>query len=88
MTRASDTTLLTRAYHENRIVLTEDKDFGELVYRLRQPAHGIILLRFDPRNGHLKDRRVLQFLQDYSDRLIGSFVIVEIDKVRLRPLPS
>ncbi len=33
-----DDEILTRAFSENRILLTEDKDFGDLVYRLRRPA--------------------------------------------------
>ena len=33
-----DEVVLQRAYVERRILLTEDKDFGELVYRLRKPA--------------------------------------------------
>jgi predicted nuclease of predicted toxin-antitoxin system len=44
---ATDDELLTCAVSEERILLTEDKDFGELVYRLRRTAHGIVLLRFD-----------------------------------------
>ncbi|MEX0780287.1 MAG: DUF5615 family PIN-like protein [Balneolales bacterium] len=42
-----DDDLLDKAYTEQRILITEDKDFGELVYRLNKPAYGIILLRFD-----------------------------------------
>ena len=33
--------LLNLAFAEQRILLTEDKDFGELVYRLRKPAYAI-----------------------------------------------
>lgn len=44
----TDRAILERAYGDNRIVLTEDKDFGELVYRFQLPARGVILLRFDP----------------------------------------
>ncbi|MBW1822202.1 MAG: DUF5615 family PIN-like protein [Deltaproteobacteria bacterium] len=39
-----DDEILKRAYVERRILLTEDKDFGELVFRLRKPAAGIVLI--------------------------------------------
>lgn len=44
-----DEEVLKKAFDENRILLTEDKGFGELVFHLRKPARGIILLRFDVR---------------------------------------
>lgn len=47
MSGARDATVLTWAYAEERILLTEDTDFGELVYRLKCPAHGVILLRLE-----------------------------------------
>jgi predicted nuclease of predicted toxin-antitoxin system len=37
-TGSSDDEILTMAYNQQRILLTEDKDFGELVYRLRLPS--------------------------------------------------
>lgn len=40
-----DELVLQKAYDQRRILLTEDKDFGELVYRLRKPAAGIVLIR-------------------------------------------
>jgi len=42
---ASDDEVLLKAYNEGRILLTEDKDFGELSYRLRKPSAGIVLMR-------------------------------------------
>jgi len=34
-----DDKILLYAFTEGRILLTEDKDFGELVYRLKKPAN-------------------------------------------------
>jgi len=39
-----DEVILQRAYVERRVLLTEDKDLGELVCRLRKPATGIVLI--------------------------------------------
>ncbi len=40
-----DDVVLEGAFRENRVLMTEDKDFGELVYRLKKPANGVILMR-------------------------------------------
>ncbi len=42
-----DDEVLLDAYNEGRILLTEDKDFGELVYRLNKPSRGIVLIRIE-----------------------------------------
>jgi predicted nuclease of predicted toxin-antitoxin system len=84
---ATDDDLVTHAVvSERRILLTEDKDFGELVYRLRRPAHGIVLLRFDVGDRALKVPRLRCLLEKEPERLPGAFVVLEVDKVRVRPL--
>jgi len=45
---SSDEQVLNQAFAEERILITEDKDFGELVYRLKRNVFGVILLRFEP----------------------------------------
>lgn len=86
MRAASDTEVLRHARDEDRLPLTEDKDFGELVYRLRRTVPGIILLRFDPEKRALKIPRLRVLLKRESDRLKGAFVVVDPDKARIRPL--
>jgi predicted nuclease of predicted toxin-antitoxin system len=85
---ATDDSLLARALFERRILLTEDKDFGELVYRLRRPTHGIVLLRFDVADRALKIPRLRYLLEQEAERLSGAFVVLEADKVRIRPLAA
>ena len=45
---ATDPEAIARAHHEGRLLLTEDKDFGELVFRWNWPVPGVVLLRIDP----------------------------------------
>ena len=82
----SDEVILSRAFSEGRILLTEDKDFGELVYRLKRPARGIVLLRFDVADRDLKIPRLRHLLKWQGERLPGAFSVLEPDKVRIRPL--
>jgi predicted nuclease of predicted toxin-antitoxin system len=88
MRGATDDDILRKAYTEQRILLTEDKDFGELVFRLRKPAVGVILLRFNPSEEAQKATRLRQLLQNSTIALTGAFVVVEIGKIRIRPLIS
>jgi predicted nuclease of predicted toxin-antitoxin system len=83
---ADDGTILQQAATDQRILLTEDKDFGELVVRLGMPAFGIVLLRMNPADSAAKLARLRAVLQTHAARLPGSFVVVDESKARFRPL--
>jgi predicted nuclease of predicted toxin-antitoxin system len=86
--RLSDIDVLHRSVAEQRLLLTEDKDFGELVFRLRRSGYGVILLRFAEEEQAAKIDRLRHVLADRPERLSGAFVVLEIDKTRIRPLQS
>lgn len=86
MPGAGDAAVLERAHGEGRLLLTEDKDFGELVVRLQRPVRGVILLRFAVREEALKAPRLLELIGRHGERLPGAFVVLEADRVRRRPL--
>ena len=81
-----DDMVLQRAYIDRRILLTEDKDFGELVFRLRKPAAGIVLIRITVKQRQLKWLRLKKLIDNYADRLPMNFVVIDIEKFRFRPL--
>jgi len=81
-----DRAILQHADTEQRILLTEDKDFGELVVRLGLPAYGVVLLRMNPTDSKAKLVRLREVVQNQGSRLAGSFVVVDESKTRLRPL--
>jgi predicted nuclease of predicted toxin-antitoxin system len=54
---------LELANKENRILLTRDKDFGELVYRLQQVHAGIILIRLEKLKSITRSQAVANFIQ-------------------------
>ena len=83
---SSDDEVLLRAYNERRVLLTEDKDFGELAYRLRKPSAGIVLIRIDVNDRHLKWPRLKSLIENYEERLPRHFVVVHSNKYRFRPL--
>lgn len=81
-----DDAVLLNASNEERLLLTEDKDFGELVYRLKKPSWGIILIRIDVKQRHTKWARLSKLIENYEGRLAGNFVVIDSQKFRFRPL--
>ena len=82
----SDDEVLLKAYNEGRILLTEDKDFGELAYRFRKPSAGIVLIRIDVKDRHMKWPRLKSLIEKYEERLPGHFVVIHTNKYRFRSL--
>ncbi len=81
-----DDTVLQMAAGQQRVLLTEDKDFGELVVRLKLSAYGIVLLRMNPADSAAKLARLRHLLQHHTQRLPGSFVVLREKKARFRSL--
>ncbi len=83
---AHDDEVLRRANAESRILITNDRDFGELVYRESRASKGILLLRFLTEDGRKKAAGLADLLPRIEPRLPGHFTVVTEDSVRLRPL--
>ena len=83
---SSDEEALARARTEKRILITFDKDFGELVFRSRRPGNpGVILLRIPMISSEYVARLVVEILTSRTD-WEGHFSGVEEDRVRMRAL--
>ena len=87
---AADSVVLRMARRERRIVLTFDRDYGELIYRRRQPVPaGVVFLRLDPRTPEEPGEIVATLLADKRVTLTGRFTVVTRDAaVRQRSLPE
>jgi predicted nuclease of predicted toxin-antitoxin system len=83
---ADDDWLLKLANQEQRVLMTGDKDFGELVYLRGQIATGVLLLRFRVEKSSVKAAFVSAFLREAAVRLAGHFVVLNESGVRIRPL--
>jgi predicted nuclease of predicted toxin-antitoxin system len=81
-----DQLILARAQAEHRLIVTHDKDFGELAFQARLPASsGIILLRLTGGDSKLDIRRTLEALDSRSDWQ-AHFSVVTDGAIRMRPL--
>ena len=78
-----DDAILEKAVVENRILITNDKDFGEMVFRGRKVHKGIILLRLENERTVNKIDLLKRLLEQYADRLAGNFVVASETTVRI-----
>jgi predicted nuclease of predicted toxin-antitoxin system len=78
----SDETVLKTANIQNRILITFDTDFGELVFRQKLKAQGIILLKFTPKSSHQVVETILSLLTSKA-KIEGHFLIVKEKKMRV-----
>lgn len=84
---AKDEAVLKRAHNESRVVLTFDRDYGELIYRhnLLAPA-GIVYFRFDPSTPEEPAEILLNALKMVRVSILGKFTVIERERIRQRPL--
>jgi len=81
-----DEKIIRTAFLENRMVITMDKDFGELVYHSLMEHSGVLLLRLEDATGS-KKLKVLKFIiENYSDRIKNCFCVFQNDKFRIRKI--
>lgn len=80
-----DMQVLQITVDRNAVLLTEDKDFGELVHRLRIPHCGILLVRLLKMSGYEKTERVFDVIANQETELINSFSVLSSDSLRIRP---
>ena len=79
-----DQKILLFAYRENRIIITNDKDFGELIYKYQFPHKGVIFFRLMQEDSKSKVSRLNILLEKYKDRIRNSFIVIDETKVRFR----
>jgi len=79
---ATDDFVIHKAFAEGWILVTNDKDFGEKIYRERHPHHGVILLRLADERTANKIAVLNRLLQRYAGQLPEQFVVVTETQVR------
>jgi hypothetical protein len=81
--RADDEQVLESARSEQRILLTEDKDFGQLVYADQQATGGVILMRYPASARIALPGDVVQLVAARRTDLVGRFVVMQPGRYRL-----
>ena len=80
---ADDKEVIRKASEQNRILITNDKDFGELVFREKKQHKGVILLRLEDERSAKKIAVLKQLFEKYESFLPGHFIVVTETTVRI-----
>jgi len=78
----TDETVLDIACENDALLITEDKDFGELVFRLHLPHHGILLIRIEERAQKISS--VAQAIFNYYAEMLNKFSVINEKKLRIK----
>lgn len=85
--RSLDAAVIDQAYAEERILVTEDKDFGWHVFVARAQSPGVILVRFPASMRSAMAKATLAAVESHGDRITTSFLVIQPGHIRLQKLP-
>lgn len=79
-----DKEIISQANKNKSILITSDKDFGELVFRQHSVHNGVILIRLHGMPADKKAEIVLNFVKNYSGKIPNSFSVITKSSIRIR----
>jgi len=77
--------VLKQANQHGVVLLTADKDFGELVYRDRRYTCGIVLIRLSGLTMAEKIEIVANVINEHASELENAFTVISKRNLRIRP---
>lgn len=77
-----DEDLLEITNIEKRVLITNDKDFGELIFLQKRLSKGIILIRVKSQSVKIKLKLIKSLLQNYGNKILNHFVVITDKKLR------
>jgi predicted nuclease of predicted toxin-antitoxin system len=80
----SDDEVIQRTNQERALLLTADKDFGDLVFRQNRIVYGVILIRLSGLSSQRKAGVITKVVQDHADELAHNFIVISHRAVRIR----
>ena len=78
----SDEWIIHKAFKEDWVLVTNDKDFGEKAFRENCPFKSVVLLRLEDERSQNKIRVLARLIDGFSDQLPGRFAVVREKQVR------
>ena len=85
---SKDVDVLAQSVDQERVLVTEDRDFGELVFRRNGAAFGIVLFRIPTSERYTKEQRMTEVVERHQHELRDAMTIVSVNNIRIRPLPT
>jgi predicted nuclease of predicted toxin-antitoxin system len=80
----SDDAVLDHANSRQAVLMTADKDFGELVFRLQRVSSGVILIRLSGLSPSSKAHLVSASLRTHAARMLHAFTVISTGRIRIR----
>lgn len=81
---AADEDILEAASSKGALLLTADKDFGELVYRQGHASAGVVLIRLAGVPPRQKAVLVVTAVREHADEMRESFTVITVNAIRIR----
>ncbi len=78
----TDKSILLIAVEKNALLITEDKDFGELVFRLQFQHHGILLIRLQDSENRIIS--VVTTIRNHYEEMLNKFSVIDSNKLRIK----
>lgn len=82
-----DDIVLNLSVRYGAILLTLDKDFGNLIYRQGRASNGVILIRLGGIPIPEKVSIIADLMKNHANELLGAFTVVTRQTIRIRPAP-
>ena len=80
---ANDEDVITLAMAEQCVLLTEDKDFGQLVHAATGSTGGVVFIRFPATSRAALPATIVDLVAQHGQELVGRFAVVQPGRVRL-----
>lgn len=80
----TDEQVIQRANNESALLLTSDRDFGEMVFRHGRNVHGVILTRLAGLSFEGKAEILIKAIKEHDDNLYGNFTVITPKAIRIR----
>lgn len=84
----ADEEVLGLCVSPHALLITTDKDFGELVFRDGKSHCGVLLLRFMGLPAQAKAERVVWAVKEHGIEMTGGFAVLSPSTLRMRPLTA
>lgn len=81
--QAEDATIIDLVVRDRRVLLTEDKDFGQLVYAHARASGGVIFIRFPGNVRTALPKTVVDLVSEKGEQLVGCFVVVQPGRIHI-----
>jgi predicted nuclease of predicted toxin-antitoxin system len=81
-----DVAWLAEAEADHRLIITSDKDFGDLVFRDGRTSHGVVLIRLEKLSMDARIKRLEGAWSVVEANPRGCFIVITPRRVRVRPL--